>query len=400
MDLDAEIVSLMKQNAVRVPPYPAAALKLQALLSRAEHSLDEVVDVVKSDPTLAAAVLRVANSVYFRRGQPATTLKAAVQRVGEKELGRLAMAAGLAHTALKSGPLAELRRGVWHQALTSAVVCEVLARATGGAADEAFVLGLLHDVGKLVALGTLEQILQRHPKEPHRTAAEWGQVVERYHVELGLVLAARWGLPEVVSDAISQHHASTPVGPFASQVELVAAGDVLVALLEAGVSVTEESLRVVSWLGTSEQRREVALAVADAPAVVASFEPDPPVANGRTAVRCHTPPPVERADPEFSVRLVTKDVVCEGVGLTPSMVRFSSAIPLAPNFLSELELEVGNEQVRFWAKVSRCESCGAVHQVDAAPFALAGETLERWQQVTSSKRRAAARAVARQVAAH
>lgn len=388
MDLDAEIVSLMKQNAVRVPPYPAAALKLQRLLGQAEHDLDDVVEVVKGDPTLAAAVLRVANSVYFRRGQPATTLKAAVHRVGEKELGRLALAAGLAHVALESGPLADLRRAVWHDAMTAAVVCELLARVTGGDHEEAFVLGLLHDVGRLVALGTIEQILQRFPGARAKPAAEWSAVVERYHVELGLVLAARWGLPDVVSDAISQHHAAVPLGPYSALVQLVMAGDQLVHLLDARVAVNEQALGAVPWLSTGVQRVAVAQALADIATVVASFEPDAPAQKGKSLV-CPAPAAPDEAppDPGFSVRLLSKDVSCDGLKLTPSMIRFVSAAAVAPNFLSELELTVGDETVRFWAKVVRCETCGDVHHVEAAPFALAGEVLERWRRATSAPQR-------------
>ncbi|GMU61687.1 MAG: hypothetical protein AMXMBFR34_34500 [Myxococcaceae bacterium] len=57
---------------------------------------------------------------------------------------------------------------------------------------------------------------------------------------------------------------------------------------------------------------------------------------------------------------------------------------VAPSFLTELQVQVGDEQVRFWAKVSRWVPCGATHQVEAAPFALSGHAFELWRRITSA----------------
>lgn len=383
MDFDAEIVDLMKRNAVRVPTCPTAALKLRSVLERAEHEVNEVVDAVKTDPALAAAVLRVANSVYFRRGQAATTLKAAVQRVGEKELERLALAAGLARELLRSGPLAEVRRAIWHDAMASAVACEALAR-TGHdiAPDEAFLVGLLHDVGKLVAVGAIEQVIAQHRNLPTRSATEWAEVVERYHVELGLVLAARWSLPDVVSEAISQHHAAIPIGPCSALVSLVVAGDQVAALLSAGSPADARTLAAVPWLKTQQARELAAASLVDAAAIIAGFEPEP---DRGTYTSIVSQVPIEPVTPSeaFMVRLVAKDLQCRGVVLARERVQFLSTRALTTNFLVEVELSRDGEAVRAWTKVTACQPSHGAYLVEAVPFALSADVNERWRHLAA-----------------
>ncbi|MEW6433309.1 MAG: HDOD domain-containing protein [Myxococcota bacterium] len=384
MDFDAELVALMKRNAVRVPACPVAALKLRAVLGQPEHDVADVVEAVKGDAALAAAVLRVANSVYFRREQPATTLKAAVQRVGERELERLALAAGLAGEFLRDGPLAVLRRAIWHESMTTAVACEALARARPGfSADEAFVGGLLCDVGRLVVVGALEQLLARDLELRARPAGEWVELVDRYHVELGLVLAARWGLPDVISDVISQHQADVPLGPFAELVALVQAGSRLAALLGDGLCVSAEALRAVAWLQTDEQRQAAAEALAEAAATIAGFAPEPPAGSSRSLV---IEPPLERAPPAepFDVRLVARGERCPGVALSPERVQFTALSPLTPNYLVELELERAGAVVRAWTRVTACRPLQGMHLVEAAPFAVSPRVADAWRELCAS----------------
>lgn len=385
MNLDGEIVALMKRNAVRVPPCPKAALEVRAVLARADHEVNEVVEAVKKDPTLAAAVLRVSNSVFFRRDQPATTLKAAVQRVGERELERLALAAGLSGELLRAGPLAELRRATWRQAMTTAVVCEALARARGDlSAEEAFVVGLLCDIGKLVAVGAAEQILVRHPGEPARARDEWAAIIERYHVELGLVLATRWGLPDVVSDVISQHHESRPCGAFAWMVELVATGTRITTLLEAGSPVTPEALSTISWFRTPEERQALAAMLVEVPVIVAGFAPDEPPGSEASMV-LEPPPSPARPAARFDVVLPGRGVSCAGLALQRGRVQFVSPAPLATNFLAQLELRQDGVVVSAWTRVTSCRPSQGMHVVEAAPFALSGVALEGWLRLASTQ---------------
>ncbi|MBL8924315.1 MAG: HDOD domain-containing protein [Myxococcaceae bacterium] len=411
-ELDGKIVEAIKQNAVRVPPFPAAVLKLSAVIQRPTHSLDEVVNVVQQDPALAASVLRVANSVYFRRDEAVTGLKKAITRIGEKELSHVVMAAGLSRTALAPGPLSALRRQVWHEALVGATLSEVVARAVGRNPEEHFVLGLLHDVGRLVAVVTLEKLLEGSKTEP-RSADEWWPVVEQYHVELGLVLATKWGLPAMVSDVISQHHAPKPVGQYAPSAEVVAASDQLVILLQGRDTIDPEVLTAVRLLERAEQREQVAREIPLALGVVANMEQDIvpdtsrslviPASGGTPVPETLSPAPVTRtASPSpspspapsapapgspaqamlkpFSVGLPAKGVTCEGTGVSTSAVRFLSPVAMQLNFLVEVELTAHGGPFRMLAKVQRCDARSEGHDVEVSPFALSGAAAQHWRE--------------------
>src|SRR6266540_1684124 len=95
IDLDAAIVDLVSRGAVKIPPYPAVAMKVEQLVRRQDFGLGELTKLVASDQALAADALRLANSAFYSRGTPITSLNAAIGRIGAKEVSRLALASGL-----------------------------------------------------------------------------------------------------------------------------------------------------------------------------------------------------------------------------------------------------------------------------------------------------------------
>src|SRR5262245_55093802 len=102
--VDQRFVDLVRSGKVKVPPYPAAARQLQALLATPDWSLPEVARIVQTDQGLAAAVLRRANSADMG-GRPATSVQAAVARLGSKAITALALTVGLGSEASKPGTL-------------------------------------------------------------------------------------------------------------------------------------------------------------------------------------------------------------------------------------------------------------------------------------------------------
>ncbi|HUK65192.1 MAG TPA: HDOD domain-containing protein, partial [Anaeromyxobacteraceae bacterium] len=279
-EFDAAIVDLVSRDVVEIPPYPAVALKIQALVRRQDFGLDELTKLVASDQALAADALRCANSALYSRGSQAVTLNAAINRIGASEVVRLAVASGLGAQARKNGPLVTLKRQVWLDALACAALAQELARKRGLSAEEAFLCGLLHDFGKVIIIACIEDILEKGRDKRARPAEAWMALVERYHVELGLVLATRWKLPSLVSDVISLHHSddcSSAESP--AMVEVVAATDEVVALLADETWLSSEALGTVSALSAPEC--ELVSRVLDRlPGFIASFEGTAPAATG------------------------------------------------------------------------------------------------------------------------
>src|SRR5512140_486721 len=157
--LEQAIRDLVERGTLRLPPYPAVAVRVQEALGRKDAGLAEVAQLVGADAVLAASILRCANSVMYRRGAPQTDLLQGITRIGAAEVLRLLLASGLSSGAQAVGSLVSVRRLIWIEGLASAAVCQELARLRGLRTEEAFVLGLLHDFGKIVASTALEALI-------------------------------------------------------------------------------------------------------------------------------------------------------------------------------------------------------------------------------------------------
>ena len=193
------------RNSGRLPSPGGVALKLMELTRREDVSSAELSRTLQMDPALAGRVLRVANSAAS--GRAAVSIGDAVVRVGFDGVRRLAMGFSLVERN-GSGACQEFDyKGYWSRSLAAAVAAERFARETRAAAgDEAFTLGLLHDVGSL-ALATV------HPREygyvigiAGQTAAQQ-RVVEREtfrvcHRELTGMMLADWQIPAPLVAAV------------------------------------------------------------------------------------------------------------------------------------------------------------------------------------------------------
>lgn len=369
VSLEHALADLVSRQTVRVPPYPATAMKLAAVLRREDYTTADLVEAMRADPVFTANLLRLANSSFYRRGAEVTSLAVAVQRLGGRELTRLAMASSVARLASAEGPLHPMRRRAWREALSSAMVCEVLCRQEGRDADEGFVAALLHDAGKLLALGAIEDLLRASPGLPLQEAAEWDALVEKFHVPFGELLAQRWSLPGVLGAVITTHHEpALSLGPLTRAVVLA---DRVVGLLEQQVEVTAADLE---HLGLRRGLAEVvAAAVPGIPGTLRAFDATPPrlvplppmtVAPGgpmRLEVEGEAPWPVVRLDER------TLEVLAPRVQ--------------APHVLLEVTLQP--EGLRFWALVERCVARAGPFAVTLAPFALPCEEARRWQALRS-----------------
>ncbi|GEJ55694.1 HDOD domain-containing protein [Anaeromyxobacter diazotrophicus] len=386
-DLDAAIVDLVSRGAVKVPPYPAVALKVEELVRKEDFGLDELTKLVASDQALAADALRCANSAFYNRGNAVASLNGAITRIGAKEVVRLALASGLGAHARKPGPLSALKRRVWLEALASAALAQELARARRLGAEEAFVCALLHDFGKMIAVACVEELLAAHDEVQRKPLEEWLAVVDRYHVELGLVLAAQWELPQLVSDVVSLHHQEDLAGAADPRmVELVQATDEVVHLLADRASVGADELGALSAL-TAPECEVVTRVLEKLPAFIASFETGSGTDAGPSAIE---PEPADHflsgpTPVSFPVTVTVNREVREyqamGIATSNLMVTGKGALP--ENVL--MELKVGSTPpFTCWATAKLSWPEGEGHTVLLQPFALNGPTQAIWKELLRS----------------
>ncbi len=132
-------------------PLSRAMSQIQTMLGSADYDAADLAENLRMDSTLAAKVMSVANSAFFSR-QPCASIDDAVNRLGTKQLTRIfaqVLAGAALMTPLKAYGLTA--DAIWRRSVVAAVGAELAARRNNEDGSSAYMVGLLHQIGMLVA---------------------------------------------------------------------------------------------------------------------------------------------------------------------------------------------------------------------------------------------------------
>lgn len=177
-----------------LPSLPQVILRmLDACDENADYQ--DLGKIIGNDTALTARVLALANSSFFRRGQPVKSLHQALLRLGIENLRTLVITASLRQFLLKlGGDQWQQLRDFWRHSLATALLARALAQLTRYSnPEEAFLVGMLHNVGELVML--------HHAGQPQPEGDDASPVVADA-AEIGANMASNWGLSPLATDAI------------------------------------------------------------------------------------------------------------------------------------------------------------------------------------------------------
>ncbi len=202
-------IDVLLEEVVTLPSLPHTLANITELINKPDCSLVEVAKIIAVDPSLAIKTLRLVNSAYYGVGQEVTTIEHAVVLLGLKVIRNLALTATVFDT-LKSGADRFLRHSI-----ACGVAMRVLAEngplaSHVGSADEAFVYGLLHDVGKVILAEGLAEAYARTPGIMREQRLAWYQAEREAigvdHAQVGSALARNWKLSPMIGHGIAGHH--------------------------------------------------------------------------------------------------------------------------------------------------------------------------------------------------
>lgn len=192
----------------KIPPFPAVAAKLMVLLSNPMAEFSEVAELIASDPTLTAQVLKAVNSYDYALKSPVTNIRQAVALVGLSKIRQIATAAAT-QTYIKRLMTAELLR-CWHHSVATAVLCDEIAHACGAFTNIAFVAGIMHDLGRLGLLVGYPAEYSRIMLDAENSSLDLLEIEEQKfginHAEVGRLLGEMWELPEEFRLIMGRHH--------------------------------------------------------------------------------------------------------------------------------------------------------------------------------------------------
>jgi HD-like signal output (HDOD) protein len=194
---------------IELPVFNPVALDLLHMLAEPHTDIFDVVRTINEDQALAAQVLRMANSPSYMGRNKCETIKSAAIRLGANQITNLAMAASHASFHVSENPVVnDVLQELWLHSHASALGCKSVAMHTGQQhiADQAYMAGLLHDIGKLYLLKALERIIRNRELPIELEKGLLQNIFTEMHVEFGCRLMDQWNLPHIYRDIVAHHH--------------------------------------------------------------------------------------------------------------------------------------------------------------------------------------------------
>jgi len=194
----------VEEGALSVPLLPDAAATLLLMTEDEEADLDRLTDVVRSDPTMAAQLLRIANSPLFVSRYPIASLRVALSRLGMFQVRQIALLIVCDTKVFRVRGWEQAMRSLFGHSVLVALFAQEIAKKARMNADEAFLAGLLHDVGVPTLVQALVEIEPRVTS--FREIDGLLTLLHPRHAEIGARLAAAWAMPPRLIEAIGYHH--------------------------------------------------------------------------------------------------------------------------------------------------------------------------------------------------
>ncbi len=210
----------LNEKRLELPLLPGVAMQVTSAAARDDVDTRVLTEILKRDAALAAHVLRVVNSpVYSPRAQ-IVSLQQAVARVGSAKIREIALIVACKASVFRvKGYEAEIDQ-VFRHSIATALFAQEIARHTRNNVEDAFLCGLLHDIGQPVTMqGLLSLADERRLKLDKQACLD---SVRELHCSAGAALASAWTLPETAALAIAHHHGAADQHPAAVHITSLA----------------------------------------------------------------------------------------------------------------------------------------------------------------------------------
>ncbi len=201
-----------------LPTIPIVIRKIEQAIENPDTTAKDVAAIIEDDPSIMARILKVVNSAFYRPvdGREISSLSQAVARLGFKTIKNIALTTSVFSTLGRLRVRSFDLNKFWQHCITTGVINSIVYDVCGGelssvyGKDELHLMGLLHDMGKIVleqyfneSFGrVLELTVERgiHISEAER------EVLHATHAQVGAWLAYKWSLPPSVFYGILYHH--------------------------------------------------------------------------------------------------------------------------------------------------------------------------------------------------
>jgi len=206
MSQPSDIIDLVCQSK-SLPALPATAMEVLRLTQSDRASADELAEVISHDPSLTAKLLKMVNSPLFGVRREVSSVQQAVAMAGQRAVRVTALSVSLTDMVKAQREDGFDFVSYWRSSLTTAVAGRLLAQSTAAdLVDEAFVAGLLSQIGRLAAHRAIperyaEVIAHREANGGRLRDAE-REILGVTGAGIGRALLQKWSLPNAICAAV------------------------------------------------------------------------------------------------------------------------------------------------------------------------------------------------------
>jgi HD-like signal output (HDOD) protein len=201
------------ESVIGLPTLPTVISKMIELVDNPKTSAASLARLISTDQSLTARILKLANSAYYGFSREISTVNMAIVVMGFNAVKDMGLSLSVFDVFKESNSVREFDISrFWEHSIGCGVASRLLAhRYHHRIAGEAFVAGLLHDIGKVIldqyAHKDFQDILSRvFERQESLDYAEMA-VVGAGHGEIGGWLAEKWRLPIIIAETLKLHHA-------------------------------------------------------------------------------------------------------------------------------------------------------------------------------------------------
>ena len=199
-----EILNSPQQLSKQIPPLPVTLLELIDILKDPNSNFDEITKLIEQDPGLAVEVLRVSNSsLYFRGNQEVTSIRNAVALLGISGITNISTTL-LLEKVKPSKPIYYKMFGkqIWIHSVQCAFLCKTLAIENKNDEFDAYFLGLIHDVGKIIIFNCLCDALSKEFPGSKPGSQAFKELMAEMSAHISYFIAVEWKLPAIYCEAL------------------------------------------------------------------------------------------------------------------------------------------------------------------------------------------------------
>jgi HD-like signal output (HDOD) protein len=221
---EAALVQTLEGGRAALPLLPLVAAQALEVANNADSTVREFAELVMKDPPIAARFLATANSALYSRGQAIRSAHEAVARIGLGASRDLVFQVVYASTLTGMKHFQNEVQASFRRSVLCGVLCRIAAPVLGLDISDAYLCGLLHDIGE----SRVYRILDEAKNVP--STDESLQLVRKYHPRAGAELAMRWALPDDIVQVCRRHEEKESAGN--DRLRLVRLADILVPRIE------------------------------------------------------------------------------------------------------------------------------------------------------------------------